>query len=388
MRSCDLALAHGQDHRHLGQAVLADLVVDLLVAQVGLGAQAARPQRRHRLLGIVVRLRDDRRHHHLPRRQPEREAPGVVLDQEADEALEDAEDRPVQHHRPVPRPVLADVGGVEPLGQHVVELEGAALPGAADGVGQVELELRAVEGALAGGVVEGEAVGVERLGQRRLGAVPGGVVAGALVGPGGELVGDLGHAHVAVDPGEEVEEAPRLVEDLVLAAEDVRVVLGHLPHAHQAVQRAVRLVAVAAAELGHPERQVAVGLRALLEDLDVAGAVHRLQRHEVGLAGQDRRVLVGAGDLVGDDEHVLAELAPVAGLHPERAVEELRRLHLDVAVGVELAADVGLEDAPEREAVRVPEDRALRLLLQVEEVHLLGRARRWSRLAASSSWWR
>ena len=55
---------------------------------------------------------------------------------------------------------------------------------------------------------------------------------------------------MAVDAGEEREEAPGLVEDLVLAAEDVGVVLGDLPHAHQPVQRAVRLVAVAAAELG------------------------------------------------------------------------------------------------------------------------------------------
>ena len=39
--------------------------------------------------------------------------------------------------------------------------------------------------------------------------------------------------------------------DLVLAAEDMGVVLRELAHAHQAVQRAVRFVAVAAAELGH-----------------------------------------------------------------------------------------------------------------------------------------
>ena len=69
-----------------------------------------------------------------------------------------------------------------------------------------------------------------------------------------------------------------LVGDLVLGAEDVRVVLGEAAHAHEAVQRAVRLVAVAGAELGQAERQVAVGLDALVEDLHVAGAVHRLER--------------------------------------------------------------------------------------------------------------
>ena len=45
------------------------------------------------------------------------------------------------------------------------------------------------------------------------------------------------------------QKARDLVDDLVLAAEDVRVVLGELAHAHQPVERAVRLVAVAAAVL-------------------------------------------------------------------------------------------------------------------------------------------
>jgi hypothetical protein len=40
----------------------------------------------------------------------------------------------------------------------------------------------------------------------------------------------------------------------------VRVVLGEGAHAHDAVQRARGLVAVAGAELGHAQRQLAVGL--------------------------------------------------------------------------------------------------------------------------------
>ena len=150
-----------------------------------------------------------------------------------------------------------------------------------------------------------------------------------------------------VDPREEVEEPPRLLEDLVLAAEDVRVVLGHLPHAHQPVQRPVRLVAVAAAELRHPERQVAVGLRPLFEDLDVAGAVHRLQRHELGLAREHRRVLVGRPGISSGTTNMFSRNLPQCPDCTQRArVEELRRLHLHIAVGVELPADVGLEHPP------------------------------------------
>ena len=71
-----------------------------------------------RLRGIVVGVGGDGRHHHLHRREPQREGAGVVLDQHAEEPLHRAEDRPVQHHRPVLLAVLADVGGVQPLGQH------------------------------------------------------------------------------------------------------------------------------------------------------------------------------------------------------------------------------------------------------------------------------
>ena len=146
-----LALADDQQERDLGQAVLAHLVVDLLVAEVGLGADARPPAAWPTTsLRIVVGVGDDRRDHRLHRRQPQRELAGVMLDQDADEALERAEDRAVEHDRAVPLAVLADVGRVEPLGQHAVGLDRADLPGAADRVGQVEFELGRVEGALAG----------------------------------------------------------------------------------------------------------------------------------------------------------------------------------------------------------------------------------------------
>ncbi len=89
------------------------------------------------------------------------------------------------------------------------------------------------------------------------------------------------------------------------------------------------------------------------------------------LAGEDRRALLGAGHLVGDDEHVLAILAPVAGRLPLARVHQLRRLHLLIAGRVEPAAQIGLELAPQDIALGMPEDRAVRLGLEVEQVHLL-----------------
>src|ERR1044072_8909483 len=145
-----LALADDEQIGDVGAAVLAQLVVDLLVPEIGLDAQPGGAQPGGDFLGIIVALGDDRRHHRLDRRQPEREAAGMMLDQYAEEALERAEDRAVKHHRHVLLAVLAAVEGAEPLGHDVIELERAALPGPADRVGEVEFELGRIEGALAG----------------------------------------------------------------------------------------------------------------------------------------------------------------------------------------------------------------------------------------------
>ena len=110
----------------------------------------------------------------------------------------------------------------------------------------------------------------------------------------------------------------------------------------QAVQRAGRLVAMNLAELAQAQRQVAVTLQPLVEDLDVPGAIHRLD----GIDPLVRRLR---------HVHVLAELLDVPGLHPQLAVHDLRRVHFLVA-GLALplphVADQLLEQRP---ALRVPE---------------------------------
>ncbi len=115
------------------------------------------------------------------------------------------------------------------------------------------------------------------------------------------------------------------------------------------------------AEFGDLQRQVAVALQPVLEDLHVARAVHRLQREDALVLG--RR-----------DEHVLAIGLPVARRLPQAAVEDHRGVDLDVA-GRLLApahvADQRLEQVP---ALGVPEDRARPLLLEVEQVHLAAEA--------------
>ena len=108
-----------------------------------------RGARRATVSRVFVVAVGDRQHDHLVGGEPEREAAAVVLDQDPREALHRAEQGAVDHHRPVLGVVRARVGELEALRHEVVDLAGAALPGAPERVGDVEIDLRPVEGAVA-----------------------------------------------------------------------------------------------------------------------------------------------------------------------------------------------------------------------------------------------
>ena len=132
------------------------------------------------------------------------------------------------------------------------------------------------------------------------------------------------------------------------------------------LERAMRLIAVAAAEFGHADRQVAITLDPLAKDEDVRGAVHRFERHQVGGAAEDFAFVLGIGNFVGHDEHVLAIFAPMPGLFPLARVHQLRRLDLGIARRIEPTAHIRLQLAPKNIALGMPEHRPLRLGLKVE----------------------
>ena len=77
---------------------------------------------------------------------------------------------------------------------------------------------------------------------------------------------ELGHLDAAAE----------LVGHLLFGAEDVGVVLGEAADAGHAVQLARLLEAIDRAELGQPQRQLAIAPRLGLVDRDVVRAVHRL----------------------------------------------------------------------------------------------------------------
>ena len=69
-------------------------------------------------------------------------------------------------------------------------------------------------------------------------------------------------------------------------------------------------------------------------------------------------------------EHIAAELVPVSGFFPQRAVEDLRSLHLFVAVFAQFAAHIVLDFAVNDPTLGVPEHHSRRFFLQVEEIQL------------------
>ena len=192
--------------------------------------------------------------------------------------------------------------------------------------------------------------------------VPHLVGADALLRPGREFDREFAvEAEIGIGRQDQLVDLEALVGKLGLGAEHVRVVLRETAHAHQAVHGARRLVAMHHAEFGKAQGQVAVALQAMLEDLHMARAVHRLQRKPALVLG------LVAGGL--RREHVLAVPVPMAGRFPQHLVEDLRRVDLAVVAG-QAAAHIGdqrLEDGP---ALRVPEHHAGAFLLEVEQVEL------------------
>src|SRR5579884_360199 len=351
-----LPVAVHDDERDLLQLRAPDPLADGLVRLVDLDAVLPEPFGKV-ARGVAVALADGD-HAHLHRREPERERAAEVLDQDADEALERAEERTVDHHRRPLAVLVRRVLEAEPLRHLEVELHGAELPAAAERVLHVHVDLRTVKRTLARHLDELDAAVAQRPPQRLFRVVPVVVAAEPVVRAQREL-----DPHHQIEQLVQVEGMVEAVEDLVLdlrvLAEDVAVVLRDVPHAQQAVQRAGGLVPVQRARLGHPERQLAVAARPAAEHDAVAGAVHRLEAEQL-------RVVL----LAREEEHVLAELLPVAGGHPQLALEDERRLHLVVAAPRVLPPPQVLEHVPDHHPLRVPEGRPRRDVVEVEQVEL------------------
>ena len=136
------------EHQHVGdllQLRFPDLIANLLDPVVQFDPEPGADQPLLDRFGIVNVTVGDREQRHLNRSEPQRPGTSIVLQEKRQEPLKTAKNCTVNDDRPVFRVVGADVLQVEPLRQLVVELNRSALPLAADGVGNVEVDLGTVE---------------------------------------------------------------------------------------------------------------------------------------------------------------------------------------------------------------------------------------------------
>src|SRR5262249_30542833 len=302
--------------------------------------QARLFQRPERIPGVAAPARLDAGHDDLLGSEPGRNAAAVVLEEDAEKALQAPDQRSVEDDRLLPAARSVGEGQLEPPGQHQVDLDRPALPGASQAVAEHELQLGPIERALSGLLAPDETGGPGRIGQERLRPVPDRVVSQSPRRTSGEGDLEIFEPEGGIQRPDAPDETPELVPDLLLAAEHVPIVLGELTETEQAVQRSGRLVPVHEAELGDSQWQIGPPGAHSPDELHVAGTADRLQRPGLSL----------------DDQHPLAEDAPVAAALPHRLGEHLGTSHLPVALMEDDAPELFLERTEELQPARVPED--------------------------------
>ena len=149
------------------------------------------------------------------------------------------------------------VGQVEPMGQVEVELHRGALPGAAQGVGDVDVNLGSVERSTAFIHGERQTPILQRALQRFGGVLPHLWVANVLLGPGGQRDGIIFEPECVQQFEGQFQDPAHLIFHLVRCAEDMGVVLGETAHAHQPVQNPAPFVAIDRAKFRQANGQLA-----------------------------------------------------------------------------------------------------------------------------------
>src|SRR5258708_33454749 len=177
------------------------------------------------LLGVVLDLLAQRQHSHLLRREPERQHAASMLDEYADEALERAEDRAMDHHGTFLGAGAVGVRQVETLGHVVIELNRLDLPLTLERVGHVNLDFGAVERALLRIYLERDLIALHRVCKLGLAHLPLLFAAEMVIGHGRELELDAIETERPINVADHPEIHRDFVCDLILAAKAVGVVL-------------------------------------------------------------------------------------------------------------------------------------------------------------------
>src|SRR6266702_1462155 len=281
----------GTDDEHVGNFLelrIADFRRQLFVTIVKMDAQIVALQSFGDVLGVVGDFFADRADLHLHGREPKRKRAGVMLDQDAEEALDGTEQGAVDHERLMLGAVFGDVLQAEARRQIEIELHGGELPGAADGVNELDVDLGAVEGGFALHFLERNVYALHGVGERGGGAAPvfglAGVVFRMRGVPVGELHFEFVEAEIFHDGVGEIDAGFDFRFDLRGHAENVRVVLRESADAEQAVKHPAAFIAIDGAEFGaEPVLDNLTNEAALGMPEDEAGAGFFLNAEEVEL---------------------------------------------------------------------------------------------------------
>src|SRR5271169_3740813 len=185
-----------------------------------------------------------------------------MLDQDAEEAFDGTEERAVDHERLVLGAVFGDVFETEARGKIEIELDGGELPGAADGVDQLDVDFGAVERGFAGDGFIRNVKLLHGFCKSGSGTLPVFGLAGVILRVGSVPVGELDFVVVKAKilhyGKREINAGFYFAFDLRGCAENVRIILRKAADAEQAMEYAAALIAVDSAEFGETHRKIAI----------------------------------------------------------------------------------------------------------------------------------
>lgn len=251
----------------------------------------------------------------------------------------------------------------EVLGLLEVKLDGGALPRSVEAVQHSDINLGAVEGTITRVelprdttiLVRGSKL-VKSLLKTRLGAVPCLDLTKELFWASRKLELEC-EAEDTVELAHEVEEIGNFLLDLVLATEDVGIILLESSYSGETAERTAGFVTVEDTEIGKAEGKFLVTALSVTEHHGVGRAVHGLET-ELLLVHVKK-------------EHVLLVMRQVARLLPKRHVKHIGSHDLVVATGPVLLLDVIHNRIVDAHTVGQPHGRTGRALLKIEQLLLL-----------------
>ena len=205
---------------------------------------------------MLIRNRQDL---DLNRCKPYRESTCIVLDQDADEALDAAIDNTMDHDRTMLLSILTDISQIEFLRHEHIELDRTALPGTANGISEVEIDLRTIESTIAFIDHILQTAMLQSVPQSIRRRLPYLIGAHGIFRARTELC-MIFQTECLVDLIKKIDDLLDLFFNLRRHHEDMRIILRKVPYAEQSMERTGKLMTMDKAKLAHAQRQFTIAV--------------------------------------------------------------------------------------------------------------------------------